>query len=102
VNPNLFPVAARFSGETATQPAYHLWSINDRQTAKIRVKTAGVNIAALSNRLRPNSQLSLCATIRIPAPPAFVVKTKTNQAKARPLFRDFGLVFLTDRAECLR
>jgi gamma-glutamylcyclotransferase (GGCT)/AIG2-like uncharacterized protein YtfP len=45
LNPNLLAVNATFIRETVTEPAYRLWSINDRHPAMIRVKTGGVAIA---------------------------------------------------------
>ena len=44
LNPNLLGVGATFVRETVTEPAYRLWSINDRHPAMIRVKTGGVAI----------------------------------------------------------
>jgi gamma-glutamylcyclotransferase (GGCT)/AIG2-like uncharacterized protein YtfP len=46
LNPNLLAVGATFVRETQTEPAYRLWSINDRHPAMIRVKTGGVPVAA--------------------------------------------------------
>jgi gamma-glutamylcyclotransferase (GGCT)/AIG2-like uncharacterized protein YtfP len=45
LNPNLIAVNAAFVRETATEPAYRLWSINDRHPAMVRVKTGGVAVA---------------------------------------------------------
>src|SRR5882724_10388471 len=45
LNPNLLAVKATFVRETATEPAYRLWSINDRHPAMIRVKKGGVAVA---------------------------------------------------------
>jgi gamma-glutamylcyclotransferase (GGCT)/AIG2-like uncharacterized protein YtfP len=45
LNPNLLAVDAVFVRETVTEPAYRLWSINDRHPAMIRVKTGGVAVA---------------------------------------------------------
>ena len=45
LNPNLLAVGGRFVRETATQPAYRLWSINDRHPAMIRTDAGGVAIA---------------------------------------------------------
>jgi hypothetical protein len=44
LNPNLLAVNATFVRETATEPAYRLWSINDRHPAMVRVKTGGVAV----------------------------------------------------------
>jgi len=45
LNPNLLAVGATFVRETTTEPAYRLWSINDRHPAMVRVKSGGVSIA---------------------------------------------------------
>ncbi|MEO1093410.1 MAG: glutamyl-tRNA amidotransferase [Cyanobacteria bacterium J06638_28] len=45
LNPNLLNVGATFNCETTTEPAYRLWSIDDRYPAMVRVATGGVAIA---------------------------------------------------------
>jgi hypothetical protein len=45
LNPNLLAVNATFVRETTTEPAYRLWSINDRHPAMIRFATGGVAVA---------------------------------------------------------
>ncbi len=45
LNPNLLAVNATFVRETATEPAYRLWSINDRHPAMVRVTNGGVAVA---------------------------------------------------------
>ena len=45
LNPNLLAVNATFVREASTQPAYRLWSINDRHPAMVRVKEGGVSVA---------------------------------------------------------
>src|SRR5882762_4520532 len=45
LNPNLITVSATFVRETETEPAYRLWSINDRHPAMVRVATGGVAVA---------------------------------------------------------
>jgi len=45
LNPNLLAVHATFVRETATEPAYRLWSINDRHPAMVRVSSGGVAVA---------------------------------------------------------
>lgn len=45
LNPNLINVGATFERETTTEPAYRLWSIDDRYPAMIRVREGGVAIA---------------------------------------------------------
>ena len=44
LNPNLLAVNATFIRETTTEPAYRLWSINDRHPAMMRVKNGGVAV----------------------------------------------------------
>lgn len=46
LNPNMLAVGATFVREAQTEPAYRLWSINDRHPAMVRVKTGGVAVAA--------------------------------------------------------
>lgn len=45
LNPNLLDVGATFECETTTEPAYRLWTIDDRYPAMIRVAENGVAIA---------------------------------------------------------
>ena len=45
LNRNLLAVNGTFVRETATEPAYRLWSINDRHPAMVRVKDGGVSVA---------------------------------------------------------
>jgi len=45
LNPNLLAVNASFVREAVTEPAYRLWSINDRHPAMVRVKNGGVSVA---------------------------------------------------------
>jgi len=45
LNPNLLAVGATFVHETTTEPAYRLWSINDRHPAMVQVRTGGVTVA---------------------------------------------------------
>ena len=45
LNPNLLAVGATFVRETWTEPAYRLWSINDRHPAMVRVSSGGVAVA---------------------------------------------------------
>jgi len=45
LNPNLVNAGAEFSEETATEPAYRLWSIGDRHPGMVRVREGGVSIA---------------------------------------------------------
>ncbi len=45
LNHNLLAVGATFVRETTTEPAYRLWSINDRHPAMVRVSAGGVAVA---------------------------------------------------------
>lgn len=45
LNGNLLAVGATFVRETKTEPAYRLWSIDDRYPAMLRVREGGVAIA---------------------------------------------------------
>jgi len=45
LNPNLIAAGATFVEETATEPVYRLWSINDRHPAMVRVREGGVPVA---------------------------------------------------------
>jgi hypothetical protein len=45
LNSNLLAVGATFLRETATEPTYRLWSIDDRHPAMVRVQEGGVTIA---------------------------------------------------------
>jgi hypothetical protein len=44
LNPNLIEVGATFVRESATEPTYRLWTINDRHPAMVRVKAGGVSV----------------------------------------------------------
>lgn len=45
LNPNLLAVGATFVRETKSEPAYRLWSINDRHPAMVRVSNGGVAVS---------------------------------------------------------
>jgi len=45
LNPNLLNVGATFVEETATEPAYRIWSIADRHPAMQRFASGGVSVA---------------------------------------------------------
>src|SRR5258708_38556542 len=45
LNDNLVQAGALFVRETFTEPAYRLWSINDRHPAMIRVNQGGATVA---------------------------------------------------------
>ncbi|WP_204139077.1 glutamyl-tRNA amidotransferase [Halomicronema sp. CCY15110] len=45
LNPNLLNVGATFDGETQTEPAYRLWTIDDQYPAMMRVAAGGAAIA---------------------------------------------------------
>lgn len=44
LNPNLLNVDATFEREAQTEPAYRLWSIDDRYPAMIKVRSGGVAV----------------------------------------------------------
>lgn len=45
LNPNMINAGATFIEETTTEPAYRLWSIEDRHPAMVRVTERGVAVA---------------------------------------------------------
>ena len=45
LNPNLLNVGATFDGETQTEPAYRLWTIDDQYPAMMRVAAGGAAFA---------------------------------------------------------
>jgi hypothetical protein len=45
LNPNLLNVGATFNCETTTEPAYRLWTIDDKYPAMMRVAEGGAAIA---------------------------------------------------------
>jgi quercetin dioxygenase-like cupin family protein len=45
LNPNLIAVGATFLRESQTEPAFRLWSINDRHPAMVRVTSGGIAVA---------------------------------------------------------
>ncbi|HSH93086.1 MAG TPA: hypothetical protein VK968_02995 [Roseimicrobium sp.] len=45
LNPNMLAVGATFLREASTEPAYRIWSINDRHPAMVRVGSGGVSVA---------------------------------------------------------
>ena len=45
LSPTMIDAGATFVRETATVPAYRLWSIHDRHPAMIRVASGGVSVA---------------------------------------------------------
>ena len=45
LNPNLLEVGATFVRESKTEPAYRIWTINDRHPAMVRVSNGGVAVA---------------------------------------------------------
>jgi gamma-glutamylcyclotransferase (GGCT)/AIG2-like uncharacterized protein YtfP len=45
LNPNLTAAGASFVREAQTEPAYRLWSIQDRHPAMVRVNSGGVSVA---------------------------------------------------------
>jgi hypothetical protein len=45
LNQNLLVVGATFVSEAKTEPAYRLWSINDRHPAMVRVRNGGISVS---------------------------------------------------------
>jgi gamma-glutamylcyclotransferase (GGCT)/AIG2-like uncharacterized protein YtfP len=45
LNQNLLAVGATFVRDAKTEPAYRLWSINDRHPAMIRVRDGGTSVS---------------------------------------------------------
>ena len=45
LNPNMLAVGASFVRESATVPAYRLWTIGDRHPAMVRQTVVGVSVA---------------------------------------------------------
>lgn len=45
LNPNMLAVGAKFVREDQTEPAYRLYSINDRHPGMVRVAEGGVSVA---------------------------------------------------------
>jgi gamma-glutamylcyclotransferase (GGCT)/AIG2-like uncharacterized protein YtfP len=69
LNPNLLAVNAAFVRETTTEPAYRLWSINDRHPAMVRVKSGGVAVAVEIWAVPPAG----LATILLKEPPGLSI-----------------------------
>ena len=69
LNPNLLNVGAKFVRETATEPAYRLWSINDRHPAMIRVASGGVAVAVEVWAVPPEG----LATVLMQEPPGLAI-----------------------------
>jgi len=69
LNPNLLAVGATFVRETKTEPAYRLWSINDRHPAMLRVATGGVAVAVEVWAVPPAG----LATILLQEPPGLSI-----------------------------
>ena len=69
LNPNLLAVNATFVRETETEPAYRLWSINDRHPAMLRVATGGVAVTVEVWAVPPAG----VATILLQEPPGLSI-----------------------------
>lgn len=69
LNPNMLAVGATFVREAATEPAYRLWSINDRHPAMVRVRDGGVSVAAEVWAVPPEG----LATILLKEPPGLSI-----------------------------
>jgi gamma-glutamylcyclotransferase (GGCT)/AIG2-like uncharacterized protein YtfP len=81
LNPNMIAVGATFVREASTEPAYRLWSINDRHPAMVRVARGGVSVAVEVWAVPPDG----LASILIKEPPGLSI----------------GKVKLTDGSEVL-
>lgn len=69
LNPNMLAVGATFVREAQTEPAYRLWSINDRHPAMVRVRDGGVSVAAEVWAVPPEG----LATILLKEPPGLSI-----------------------------
>jgi hypothetical protein len=69
LNPNLLAVGARFVRDSATEPAYRLWSIHDRHPAMLRVSRGGVAVAVEVWAVPPAG----LATILLQEPPGLSI-----------------------------
>jgi len=69
LNPNLLAVQATFVCETMTEPAYRLWSINDRHPAMVRGRTGGVAVSVEVWSVPPEG----VATILLQEPPGLSI-----------------------------
>jgi hypothetical protein len=69
LNPNLLAVGATFVRETQTEPAYRLWTINDRHPAMLRVATGGVAVVVEVWAVPPAG----LATILLQEPPGLSI-----------------------------
>jgi gamma-glutamylcyclotransferase (GGCT)/AIG2-like uncharacterized protein YtfP len=78
LNGNLLTVGATFVREATTEPAYRLWSINDRYPAMLRVREGGVAIAVEVWAV-PTTSLS---TILLQEPPGLCIgKVRLNDGE---------------------
>ena len=68
LNPNLLEAGAEFVGENVTEPAYRLWSINDRHPAMIRVRSG----AAIAVEVWSISPAGL-ASVLLKEPPGLTI-----------------------------
>ena len=69
LNPNLLMAGATFVRETTTEPAYRLWSVNDRHPAMMRVATGGVAVTVEVWSLSPAG----LASVLLKEPPGLSV-----------------------------
>lgn len=69
LNRNLLDVGATFVREATTEPAYRLWSIDDRHPAMIRVRAGGASVAVEVWSVPPEG----LATILLKEPPGLSV-----------------------------
>ena len=69
LNPNLLAVNATFVREIKTEPAYRLWSINDRHPAMVRAETGGIAVAVEIWSVPPEG----LASILLKEPPGLAI-----------------------------
>lgn len=69
LNPNMISVGATFAYESQTEPAYRLWSINNRHPAMVRVSKGGVAVTVEVWAVPPAG----LATILLKEPPGLSI-----------------------------
>lgn len=69
LNGNLLEAGATFVREAETEPAYRLWSIDDRHPAMLRVREGGVSVAVEVWRVPPEG----LAAVLLKEPPGLSI-----------------------------
>jgi multidrug efflux pump subunit AcrA (membrane-fusion protein) len=69
LNGNLLEAGATFVREAETEPAYRLWSIDDRHPAMLRVREGGVGVAVEVWRVPPEG----LAAVLLKEPPGLSI-----------------------------